>query len=229
MATELIDFLQHNGRSFAERLGKDRWYLVVLSALTTGNHFAIAGGAIFKYATSQLEYASREQRQYLVERLREVLTKSIFVIGIPKSLESMISLAKEIDDVDIDNSIRSRLSPEETKARGDKLNDRIYQGEADAVFRLLEPHPDFMFAMMDIGYGMFFSDDSVLTNVESEIALLASLVVQNTPIEIDSHTKGLSRQGLDYSIIDQIMAVSEEMAAYMRLNARKSLEYSTAL
>lgn len=62
--------------------------------------------------------------------------------------------------------LRPRLNSAETKARGDALNDRIYEGEADPVFKLLEPHSYFNFAMLDIGYGLFFSDETVLSNVD---------------------------------------------------------------
>ncbi len=72
--------------------------------------------------------------------------------------------------------------------------------------------------MMDVGYGMFFSDESVLTDVETEAGLLASLVVQDTPVEIASHMKGLSRLGLDQGMIQEIKTVSEEVVAFMRSN-----------
>ncbi len=75
-----------------------------LAALTTGDRFSTAGGAIYKYATSQPENTLQVQRQFLVKRLREALTKLIFATGIPKSLESMISLAKEVDELDNDYS-----------------------------------------------------------------------------------------------------------------------------
>ncbi|TQV90011.1 hypothetical protein IF1G_11320 [Cordyceps javanica] len=110
---------------------------------------------------------------------------------------------------------RPHYSPEETIARGQALNGCIYQGEVDAVLKLLEPHPHFTFAMMDVGYSFFFSDESVLTDVETKVGLLASLVVQPTPVEAASHVKGLGRLGLDPGIIQEIRAVSEEVAAFI--------------
>ncbi|KAL2851495.1 hypothetical protein BJY01DRAFT_245008 [Aspergillus pseudoustus] len=62
------------------------------------------GVILYKYLTSQPEYASREQRQFLIRRLREVLVKLVVAIGFPKSLESMVSLAKAIEELDNDDS-----------------------------------------------------------------------------------------------------------------------------
>lgn len=119
---------------------------------------------------------------------------------------------------------RSNWIPEQLKSRGQALNDRIYQGEADAVFELLKHQQDFVFAVMDVGYGLFLSDETVLPAVDGETILLASLVVQNTPIEIGSHTKGLRRLGLDEGMVDQIKMVSSEIAAFMRSSVPEYLQ-----
>ncbi|KAB8205713.1 hypothetical protein BDV34DRAFT_225113 [Aspergillus parasiticus] len=217
MDTELTRFLHQHGPVFAEKLGHDRWYLIALAALTSGDRFATAGGVLYRYLSALPEYATRAKRQFLIRRLRETLMKLVFVVGIPKSLEGMISLAKEIDELDIDSTFtRSDWSPEKTKARGEALNDRIYQGDADPVFELLKHHQDFIFVIKEIGYGLFLSDETVLPIVEGETILLASLVVQETPVEIASHTKGLARLGLDENVVDEIKTLSGLMVTFMR-------------
>jgi hypothetical protein len=71
---------------------------------------------------------------------------------------------------------------------------------------------------------LFLSDETVLPAVEGEATLLASLIVQDTPIEIASHTKGLLRLGLDKNMIEQIKLVSSEIAAFMSSHVPEYLQ-----
>jgi hypothetical protein len=131
-------------------------------------------------------------------------------------------ILNNIKAADYDSS--ANWTPEQLKVRGQALNDRIYQGDADAIFELLKYQQDFIFAILDIGYGLFLSDETVLPAVEGEATLLASLIVQDTPIEIASHTKGLLRLGLDKNMIEQIKLVSSEIAAFMSSHVPEYLQ-----
>ena len=48
---------------------------------------------LYKYLISQKRYSKPEQRQALVRRLREALVKLVSVVGVPKPLEAIFSIA----------------------------------------------------------------------------------------------------------------------------------------
>ena len=93
-------------------LGEDKWQILAVSALlptpsTNIQHIhpqaqisAVAGGGhpafaaeLYKYLISQPQYSTPDQRKALIRRLREALVKLVSVVGVPKALEAIFSIA----------------------------------------------------------------------------------------------------------------------------------------
>lgn len=65
---------------------------------------------LYKYLIAKPQYSSPEQRQALIRRIREALVKLVSVVGVPKPLESIFSIADIERDEDKDWSF-SRSVP----------------------------------------------------------------------------------------------------------------------
>lgn len=103
----------------------------------------------------------------------------------------------------------------QTFLRGREYNDRIYQGDADQAFQLLEPHKDFTFIVVDIVYGLFLSDNAILSNIEAEAVVLSSLIIQGTQLEVSGHRKGLLRQGMNPATVEGVISTVQSVAKFM--------------
>lgn len=63
-----------------------------ISAVTGGGHPHFAA-TLYEYLISKPEYSTSDQRKALIRRLREALVKLVSVVGVPKPLEAVFSIA----------------------------------------------------------------------------------------------------------------------------------------
>jgi len=73
-------------------LGSDKWYILTLAALVGGGHPELAAD-LYLHLISRPEFTTPESRKALVRRLREVLVKLVSVIGVPKAIDAVFSIA----------------------------------------------------------------------------------------------------------------------------------------
>lgn len=62
----------------------------------------------------------------------------------------------------------------------------------------------------NISYGLFLSDRSILNDVETELTVLAGIMIQNLPRETGWHLRGTRRIGVgmeDVEIVQQCVCV----------------------
>ena len=59
---------------------------------------------LYKYLISKPQYSTPDQRKALVRRIREALVKLVSVVGVPKPLEAIFSIADVERDEDKDHS-----------------------------------------------------------------------------------------------------------------------------
>ncbi|KAK4901859.1 hypothetical protein LTR27_001633 [Elasticomyces elasticus] len=84
-------------------LGDDRWYILVISAITGGGHPGFTK-ELYLYLISKPQYQTPEQRQALMRRIREALVKLVSVVGVPKPLEAVFSMGEVEREEDKDYS-----------------------------------------------------------------------------------------------------------------------------
>ena len=76
----------------ASTLGASKWYILALAAIVAGGHPELAAD-LYLHLIARPEYSSPESRQALVRKLREVLVKLVSVIGVPKCIDAVFSIA----------------------------------------------------------------------------------------------------------------------------------------
>jgi len=88
-------------------LGEDKWYILTIAAIVGGGHPELAAD-LYLHLLSRPEYSTPDARKALVRRLREALIKLVSVVGIPKPLDAVFSIADVEREEDKDYSF-SRL------------------------------------------------------------------------------------------------------------------------
>jgi hypothetical protein len=76
----------------SKTLGNDKWYILAIAAVVGGGHPELAGD-LYLHLISRPEFSSPEARKTLVRRLREALVKLVSVIGVPKAIDAIFSIA----------------------------------------------------------------------------------------------------------------------------------------
>lgn len=76
----------------SQTLGSDKWFILAIAAIVGGGHPDLAA-ELYLHLITRPEYSKPEQRQALVRRLREALVKLISVVGVPKPIDAVFSIA----------------------------------------------------------------------------------------------------------------------------------------
>lgn len=84
-------------------LGNDKWYILTLAALVGGGHPELAAD-LYLHLISRPEHTNPDARKALVRRLREVLVKLVSVVGVPKPIDAVFSIAEVEKEEDKDYS-----------------------------------------------------------------------------------------------------------------------------
>ena len=84
-------------------LGPDKWFILALACLVAGGHPDLSAD-LYLHLTARPEYHSPPSRQALVRKLREVLVKLVAIIGVPKCIDAVFSIAGVEREADRDYS-----------------------------------------------------------------------------------------------------------------------------
>ena len=181
----------------ATELGDDKWYILALACVATGPDPELAGH-LYRHLCAQPAYTTSEARKALVRRLREVLVKSISVIGVCKPIEAVVAIAREErpEDRDFSSTREGWQAGPENRARADAWFRKVYTRNADDAVGLFDAHKDFAWLSMEITYGFYLSDRQVLGDVETQLVVLSAIMSQNMPLETHWHIRGTRRIGV---------------------------------
>ncbi|KAH8645753.1 hypothetical protein BX600DRAFT_444312 [Xylariales sp. PMI_506] len=199
-------------------LGKDQWYLLALSALVGGG-CTEAAPKIYLYLIEKPQFSTSSERQHLTRRLREVLVKSVSLIGVCKPMEAILNL-KEVEkpeDKDYSFSREGWESGPANHARGVGWMSKLYKGNMDGALQLFEHHKDFAWISTEITYGLYLSDHSILGEVETELVVLPSIMIQNLAKETHWHIRGTRRIGVSKDDTRIICQCVETVAQFLGL------------
>ena len=94
----------------AKTLGNDKWYILALAAIVGGGHPELAAD-LYLHLISRSEYTTPDARKALVRRLREVLVKLVSVVGVPKPIDAVFSIAGVEREEDKDYSFSRYSNP----------------------------------------------------------------------------------------------------------------------
>jgi hypothetical protein len=73
-------------------LGSEKWFILALASLVAGGHPDLSAD-LYLHLISRPGYQSSESRQALVRKLREVLVKLVAIVGVPKCIDAVFSIA----------------------------------------------------------------------------------------------------------------------------------------
>ena len=76
----------------SQNLGTYRWFIVALASLVAGGHPDLSAD-LYLYLIARPEYQSPGSRQALVRQLREILMKLVAIVGVPKCIDAVFSIA----------------------------------------------------------------------------------------------------------------------------------------
>ena len=97
--------------------------------------------------------------------------------------------------------------------------DRIYKHNQQGIDDVLASQRDFgmystgirshltyllEWTSKEITYGLYLSDQTILNDVETEIAVLAGIMIQNLPRETSWHLRGMRRIGVSLEDVETI-------------------------
>ncbi|SJL13923.1 uncharacterized protein ARMOST_17374 [Armillaria ostoyae] len=182
------------------------WSLVAATAFSSSN-LPEAVPEVFKYALEGLK--TNEQRLLLARKLRDALFKSGMLSGFPKAINALGQLhtavpnelrdAKPLRDVS--------TSVETLTEKGQDYFDRTY-GETAATVQpfLREICPDFEFFSTTFAYGYTYSFFDAVSPAETSFTMVAALIANDTPRQVDWHLQGSVRNG---ATLDEVKAVRQ--------------------
>ncbi|EMF08619.1 uncharacterized protein SEPMUDRAFT_136741 [Sphaerulina musiva SO2202] len=215
--TSLFHTIEHDFPSSS--LGPNKWYILLLAALTAGGHPGKAADLYTYLISSRPEFEKSEQRQNLMKRLRETLVKLVPIVGVVKPLEAVFCIAEIERPEDRDGSFSREnwSSGPLNSQRGSAWLAQIYQHNHAATESVLSHHKDFEWISREITYGLFLSDHTILGPVETEIVVLAGIAMQNLPRETGWHLRGMRRIGVAIEDVELVQRCVERVAEYCGL------------
>ncbi|QIW98050.1 hypothetical protein AMS68_003568 [Peltaster fructicola] len=199
-------------------LGSDKWYILLLCSLSAGGHPELAAD-LYSHLLARAEYKTSDARKALVRRFREALMKLVSVVGVPKPLESIFCIAEVEKDEDKDYTFTREewQSGPANQARGRAWLDQIYKSNHAATERTLAAHKDFEWLSIEITYGLYLSDHSIIGPVETELVVISGIMMQNLKRETGWHLRGMRRIGISYDDVEIIQRCIEKVASFCGL------------
>ncbi|KAF4435218.1 carboxymuconolactone decarboxylase [Fusarium acutatum] len=195
-----LDFLEKYRQAESDiDITEQTWYLAAAAALA-GANVGARQPDLYRLATKDLPV---EKELIVQRRIKEVILKLTLMIGNPRSLGSLIPLfgAFKPDVVDL-------FGPR-TEEQGDtEALERRKKRAADHFATLWSPdaarsnneilkknHTDAHLLLAEWGYAWWFSEDRILSLVETQIALAGGITLSNAPMQATWHTRGIVRCG----------------------------------
>ncbi|KAI7475261.1 hypothetical protein KC351_g10191 [Hortaea werneckii] len=206
----------------SQSLGGDRWYILAISAIAGSVHPEFAQ-QLYLYLVSKPEFSTPSQRQALMRRLREALVKLVSVVGVPKPLEAVFSMAEveREEDRDYSFSRENWHSGPENQQRGKDWLGQIYRHNDDQTAEMMAAHRDFRWLSIEITYGLYLSDHTILDGIDTELVVLSGIMIQNLKRETGWHLRGTRRIGVSFEDVELIQQCIEKVAAFSGLKLTK--------
>ncbi|TKA70398.1 hypothetical protein B0A55_05606 [Friedmanniomyces simplex] len=201
-----------------QTLDEGRWYILAIAAITGGGHPGFAK-ELYLYLISKPQYQTPEQRQSLMRRLREALVKLVSVVGVPKPLEAVFSMGEVEREEDKDYSFSREhwQSGPANQQRGRDWLAQIYRHNDTTTAAMMSAHKDLRWLSIEITYGLYLSDHTLLDPVDAELVVLSGIMLQNLARETGWHLRGTRRIGVSFGDVEVIQQCIEKVAAFCGL------------
>ncbi|KAJ5101214.1 hypothetical protein N7456_007266 [Penicillium angulare] len=184
-------------------LGENAWYLIITAALGVCP-MPSATAAFYTYLTKHVsEFSSENSKEHLSKRLRDVILKLLTIVGGPQVLSVLIPLAAAEGDIKSKAAssmlnkkwASDRINVQDIYDRGQTTINTIYGGRLlEKVFESFGSHKeDVKFQEIFTLYGLYLSDFEILTPIETEAVVYASISCLGLEVPGKWHLRGMGR------------------------------------
>lgn len=154
--------------------------------------------------------------------------KLVSIIGVCKPLEAILAISKveQPQDRDYSFSRQEWAADAANHSRGAEWLKKIYAGNTEDTLALFDAHRDFRWISEEITYGLYLSDRAVLDDWDTEVIVLAGIMIQNLKLETRWHIRGALRVGMSKADVKAIMEAVRKVAEVteVKLNRVPSVE-----
>ncbi|KAK0452755.1 AhpD-like protein [Desarmillaria tabescens] len=185
---------------------------LVTAAAFSSSNLPEAVPEVFKYASESLK--THEERLLLARKMREVLFKAGMLSGFPKAINALGKLHAVVPyELRDTKPLRdASMSIEALTANGQGYFDQTYGETAYTVQPFLrEIYPDFALCTSFV-YGYTYSFFDILSPAETSFAMVAALIANDTPRQIDWHLQGSLRNGATLEEVKAVRQIAIEVA-----------------
>lgn len=202
----------------ATQLGASKWYIATIAALVGGNDPDLCAD-LYTHLIAKPEFSTPAQRQELVRRLREALIKSVSIVGVCKPLEAIMAINGREREEDKDRSTTREgwQCDEANLQRGRDWMGKLYTRDTGSTLDLFKDHRDFAWISENITYGLYLSDRQVLDDLDTEMVVLSSIMIQNLRKETHWHIRGTRRLGVSFEDTQKVWDSVQLVAGYLGL------------
>ncbi|KAF5615585.1 carboxymuconolactone decarboxylase, partial [Fusarium tjaetaba] len=191
-----LDFLEkYRQAESGLDITEQTWYLAAAAALA-GANVGARQPDLYRLATKDLPV---EKELIVQRRIKEVILKLSLMIGNPRSLGSLIPLfgVFKPDVVDLTEEQGDAEALERRKKlAADHFATLWSPDAARSNFEILKKnHTDAHLLLAEWSYTWWFSEDRILSLVETQIALAGGITLSNAPMQATWHTRGIVRCG----------------------------------
>jgi hypothetical protein len=219
--TEMFESLEK--KLATTKLGDDKWYVLAVACLVAGPDPDTAAAQLYQHLIAQPKYSTSDARKALIRRLREALIKTVTIVGVCKPIEAILAIAKieRPEDRDYSSTRAGWQCDEATHERAMAWYQKVYTRNAKDTLGLFDAHKDFTWLSTEITYGLFLSDRQVLDDIETELVVLPSIMMQNLPTETHWHIRGTRRIGVSKEDTQVLWDCIQDVAKHFGISLYK--------
>ncbi|KAM0327088.1 hypothetical protein ACHAQA_006215 [Verticillium albo-atrum] len=164
----------------------------------------------------------------VLRRIKESLIKTSMIFGIPRVINAFRALVVALPPglAPETPSIRAtiKLPTPETSARGLDRMRTIFRADLDPFLDLMDTNwPDLRTLVVDIIYGYYQADNSVIDPVTTSALNLAALVPMDVTAEVAWHMRGLVRNGGSEEQLHHVMNTVKEIVKICQVGLKNTL------
>jgi alkylhydroperoxidase/carboxymuconolactone decarboxylase family protein YurZ len=140
----------------------------------------------------------------------------VSIVGVCKPLEAILAISKveQPEDRDCTFTRKDWKADEANHERGASWLKKIYAGNTEDTLALFDAHKDFRWISEEITYGLYLSDRQVLDDWDTEVIVLAGIMIQNLKLETKWHIRGALRVGMSKEDVKAIMQAVRKVAEF---------------